>query len=156
MKLSMSIPLDDGFVRRECPAGKRHFKWFSDETADRPDDAVDPDMYFCPYCGERAPADEWWTQEQLDHAEALAADAIIQNFVDAFKRGFSGRRRGLRVSVSADPSAPPPALAEPPGIVIVEPPCHPWEPLKVEEDWEPPLHCRICGPCSHGTGGHPS
>ncbi len=30
-------------------------------------------------------------------------------------------------------------------MVIVEPPCHPWEPLKVPDDGRSNFYCLVCG-----------
>jgi len=36
-------------------------------------------------------------------------------------------------------------LHEPEDMMIVQSPCHPWEPMKVEELWSKPKHCLIYG-----------
>lgn len=36
-------------------------------------------------------------------------------------------------------------LHEPDDMVIVEPPCHPEEPVKVPDDAQAPFHCLDCG-----------
>jgi hypothetical protein len=45
-----------------------------------------------------------------------------------------------------DASAPNP-LVEPDDMLIVEPPCHPWEPVKVPQERADsgPLFCLVCG-----------
>jgi hypothetical protein len=30
-------------------------------------------------------------------------------------------------------------------MLIVQSPCHPWEPIKIEEFWSGPIHCLVCG-----------
>ena len=40
---------------------------------------------------------------------------------------------------------PPDLLHEPPDMVVVQSPCHSWEPIKVYEDWRGSLHCLLCG-----------
>lgn len=45
-------------------------------------------------------------------------------------------------------NAPAPApLFEPDDMIIIEPPCHPWEPVKVPEERADsgPLFCLVCG-----------
>jgi len=46
--------------------------------------------FICPYCGQRAPSDNWWTQEQLAYVGILAknimAKMINENFIRPLKR----------------------------------------------------------------------
>ncbi len=86
--------------------------------------------------------------EQLQYAKALlagpavrvAGDMVEEMIRDLPQTGF------LRMELQrpSEP-VPQPALAEPNDMIIVESPCHPWEPIKVIEDWHDPLHCLICG-----------
>ncbi len=41
----------------------------------------------------------------------------------------------------------PTPLVEPDDMIIIEPPCHPWEPVKVPEERADsgPLFCLVCG-----------
>jgi hypothetical protein len=107
----------------------------------------DPEVYFCPYCGESAPNNEWWTQQQLEQAKGEIAGPAMQMLVDELQKGMSSSRsKGLRFKAGkVDAPPPPPPLTEPNDMIMVEPPCHPWEPLKVDDEWGDPLHCLICG-----------
>lgn len=147
MSYSVEIPLDDdGFLRRECPACERYFKWHDGSTADRPQDAIDPLHYTCPYCGELADGDSWWTTEQLEFATASAIDPIMEDVAADFNREQRSHRNDfLRLSMTPGPHDPPSALHEPSDMVAVASPCHPWEPVKIAEEWTEPLHCLICG-----------
>jgi Zn ribbon nucleic-acid-binding protein len=141
------VPLDDdGFLGRECPACERQFKWFHGTTADRPDDAIDPDCYFCPYCSEPAPGDQWWTNEQLEYLQGVAAatfsDAVDQE-IEKMPR-TSGGLIQISIESSGTVEAPSP-LNEPNDMIMVASPCHSYEPIKIGEDWIDPLHCLICG-----------
>ena len=149
MEFSISLPLDaDGFLRRECPSCERQFKWFPGGTDEKPDDFVDPPVYHCPYCGRPAPADAWWTGEQLEFAEASlagpATDEIEYMLGDAFK-SLQGGPLGITVDVESDVPEPPAPLVEPDDMLGVQAPCHPWEPVKVDETWGDEIHCLICG-----------
>lgn len=147
MNVNVSLPTDDGFLRRECPTCEREFKWFTEETEDRPNDAVEPEVYFCPYCGVSAPTDHWWTRAQLDYMQEATASAIVGLASDELK-AVSRRIKSSLIDVKFKPSSrplTPHPLEEPPDMVIVEPPCHPYEPLKVIESWDEPLHCLVCG-----------
>lgn len=142
----MPIPLDDGLLRRECPHCERQFKWHNGPTDERADDAAERDVYYCPYCGEPAPLDAWWTKEQLEHAAATIAGPVANEVSEELRRAFGSRRGSkIEVSVDNDASRPPPPLHEPPDMITVQPPCHPWEPLKVLDDSGAPLHCLACG-----------
>jgi len=148
METSMTLPLDDGFLRRECPHCERQFKWFSGPTAGRPNDVVDPPVYWCPYCAMTAPVDEWWTAEQLDFAETTLAGPVMEMLAEELTSALPSPTGGLikiSTEVSYEESAASTSLLEPPDMIAVEPPCHPWEPIKVDEAWNGPLHCLFCG-----------
>lgn len=144
MSTSMSVPLDsDGYLRRECPTCEQQFKWHASDEEDTPI----VDQYFCPLCGVPAGLDDWWTQEQLDHAEALIMPEAMRTISDAFGDAF-GNSKYVSYEPSSDPSADLPApdvLHEPDDMVIVEPPCHPNEPLKVPDAATAHAYCLICG-----------
>ena len=144
MSYSMPLPLDDGFIRRECPHCERQFKWHEGPTPERPSDVVDPAVYWCPYCGKTAPPSEWWTAEQLAFATESMSAVAMREIADELSKSI---RPGspLKISVSGDEPEPPPALQEPADMIPVQPPCHPWEPIKIAEDWSEPIHCLICG-----------
>ncbi len=144
---SMTLPLDNGFLRRECPACGRQFKWHHGPTEDRPTDALDPSMYFCPYCGESAPPDQWWTQDQIDYARGLATPEAMRLVRDEFRElEESVRGSFLTIKVgSAEAVVFPAPLHEPHDMLMVLSPCHAWEPIKVAEAWTERLHCLVCG-----------
>jgi hypothetical protein len=143
MSSSMSVPLDaDGYLRRECPTCERQFKWHPGD-----DDFPIVDQYFCPLCGVPAGLDDWWTQEQLDHAQVLLMPEAMRVITDALGDAFKNSKH-VTYKPSQDVHGDVPApdvLHEPDDMVIVEPPCHPAEPLKVPEGATARLHCLICG-----------
>lgn len=146
MSYSVEIPLDAGFLRRECPHCEREFKWHHGPTDERPEDVEDPPVYFCPYCGDSAPPDHWWTKDQLDFAQRTVVGPAIREMADDLKKSFGNQRNSMiKFSVSHNEPEPPAALQEPEDMEIVEPPCHPWEPMKVIQEWSEPLHCLVCG-----------
>lgn len=141
MEISVSIPSDtSGFIRRECPKCEREFKWFSGDTEGRPDDYLDPENYFCPYCGEPAGHDSWWTPAQLEYARTAAMGPISKHIGEELKRAL-GRGVDYRPSAVEVPDL----LIDPDDMLIVEPPCHPFEPLKIDDAWSTPVHCLVCG-----------
>ncbi len=146
----MSLPLDkDGFLRRECPNCERQFKWWhtsSEEISEETQEA--PEAYFCPYCHEPAPLDAWWTKEQLEYAQQLAVAEALGPQLRRMKNGLErGNHRSKRISFEMSGSAfsRPEPLVELDDMVPVDMPCHPEEPLKVDEDWEQEVACLVCG-----------
>jgi len=146
---SIPLPTDDGFLRRECPHCERQFKWHAGPTEERPKGDVAPDAYTCPLCGDTAPPNQWWTQEQLEFAQQAvtgpAMRAIAGELRDAFGKPSTGGPFEISMEISHDEPEPPHALQEPNDMMIVTSPCHPWEPVKVPEDWTAPLYCLLCG-----------
>lgn len=147
MEIGFTLPLDEGFLRRECPACERQFKWFSDDTDNRPDDAEDPDVYFCPYCGVTATHDEWWTPAHLEYASGMAAGPVIDKVTRTMEDALKPLNKSGFVTgtVRGETAPAPDELHEPNDMVVVEPPCHYWEPLKVDEEWTDPFFCLVCG-----------
>lgn len=146
IRVPVSLPLDsDGFLRRECAACEREFKWFSHDEGDP--NAEPATQYFCPLCGEPSGLDSWWTPAQLEYRYGNAGGAIDQAVKDMMADMFKGMK-GLtykpNLSFSLDIETPD-ALIEPDDMVMVEPPCHPNEPLKVPDDSTERMYCLICG-----------
>lgn len=146
IRVPVSLPLDsDGFLRRECPTCEQEFKWFSHAEGD--DDAEPASQYFCPLCSVASGPDSWWTPAQLEYGFGSVGGAIDQAMndalADAFK-GIKGMKFEQNAPFSLDIETPEP-LIEPDDMVIVEPPCHPNEPLKVPEASTEGVSCLICG-----------
>ena len=141
----MTLPLDNGYLRRECPSCKRQFKWHHGPL-DSSVDEGDAKEYFCPYCGQNAQTDSWWTEDQLKHARELATGESVKMINDSMK-GLERTMRGGLVSFEANsmPVHEPHPLHEPQDMTAVQSPCHPKEPMKITEDWQDPVHCLICG-----------
>lgn len=146
IRVPVSLPLDsDGFLRRECPTCEREFKWFSHDEGDP--EAEPATQYFCPLCGVPAGVDSWWTPAQLEYGVGNAGPAIDRAVKDAVAGMFKGTK-GISFkansSFSLDIEIPDP-LTEPDDMVMVEPPCHPNEPLKVPEEATDRIYCLVCG-----------
>jgi hypothetical protein len=145
IRLELDLPTDsDGFLRRHCPSCGRQFKWFSGATAERPEDAVDPDEYSCPYCG--TTGDDWLTDEQLEYAQRSTSSMFSKVVEDEISSWPKIDTDLVKVSVEySGDSTPPTSLDEPNDMIIVASPCHPWEPIKVSEAWDGPVNCLVCG-----------
>lgn len=146
IQVPVSLPLDnDGFLRRECPTCEEEFKWFSHAEGDV--DAEPASQYFCPLCGVPAGLDSWWTPAQIEYGFGSAGGAIDQAMKDAVAEAFKGIK-GMELkpnpSFSLDIETPDP-LIEPDDMTIVEPPCHPNEPVKVPDASTERMFCLICG-----------
>lgn len=141
MEIPISIPTDEsGFIRRECSSCQREFKWFAGPTDERPDDFLEPENYTCPYCGVPSGPDSWWTPAQLEYAQAVAMGPMSRQLEQELKHEL-GRWLEYEPGVHEVPDL----LIDPDDMIIVEPPCHPFEPLKISENWSEPLHCLMCG-----------
>lgn len=143
MEIRLDFPLDgDHFLRRRCPRCAQEFKWHHGPTESRPPDAIDPATFSCPLCGSRGDSDKWFTDAQAlyrDQAvEFYKMDVVNEEMKKMFGRNYTPGRNNA--------SAPTP-LVEPDDMIIIEPPCHPWEPVKVPEERADsgPLFCLVCG-----------
>jgi hypothetical protein len=144
----IEFPLDgQGFLRRECPLCEREFKWHHGPTKGAPLDESEPVEYFCPYCGENAPLDQWWTKEQVEAIQATALQEAMPQLEEELRDALGPLNRTgfIHSEVHSDPLNPPPPMFESDDMVAVASPCHSHEPIKVEETWSGPLHCLVCG-----------
>jgi hypothetical protein len=142
----VALPLDDdGFLRRECPHCLQEFKWHHGPTADQPGHEADPPVYFCPRCGVSAAPDQWWTKGQLAFMQEYVAGPALREAAEGIEKAFRGSRGVTFKPGHFDEPEPPPALHEPDDMIILAPPCHPWEPVKVPEDVLSRVYCLICG-----------
>ena len=123
--IPIQLPIDDdGFLRRECPLCVRQFKvetsseeqqsWIQNELdayllqsgisteseeldteSENEDDVLE---FLCPYCGQLANYDHWWTQEQLAYIHVFAHNIMAQIVNEAFKplkRRSSTQKKGM-------------------------------------------------------------
>ncbi len=147
--MEISFPLDnDGFLRRECPHCQREFKWHNGPANEDAEQQPPPETFYCPFCGEPAGSDSWWTQGQLALIDNASERFFSQQLGDMFKDLERSTRLNKFVNFKIsnhdvpDPSDP---LTEPDDMVIVTSPCHRWEPIKIPDGHESPIHCLVCG-----------
>lgn len=144
--MSVSLPLDsDGFLRRECPHCEGEFKWHNGPANEEAEQAEVPVTYYCPLCGQSAGPDAWWTQAQLDYMQGMATPVIMQQIQDGIADALRGNKHvSFKPGNERFPDGPD-ALTEPDDMRIVASPCHDYEPVKVPDEANGPLHCLICG-----------
>lgn len=156
VSIPMSIPLDnDRFLRRECPNCGLQFKWYSsppqtqDEDSDPSDNRSEPaTAYFCPYCYEPAAPNAWWTQQQIEYAQKLMAAEVLAPQIQRLQNSLQGLNRSsgiLKVNVTSTPIMRPEPLVEEEDMIRVDFPCHPQEPIKIQEGWNQQVACLTCG-----------
>lgn len=98
---------------------------------------------WCPRCGRSAPLDAWWTQAQIKYQQAVLAVSAGDILGDAFK---SVRSDFLRFEVNSSAKQPrPDPLVEPDDMLMIAPPRHPGEPVKVTSEAAGPFYCLLCG-----------
>lgn len=144
MELQMQVPLDHGFLRRECPSCKQQFKWYAGATAEKPADFVDLKAYFCPLCGQQATLDSWWTVEQLELAKSMTLKQVMSGMQHSMSRALRGSKN-IVFKPARMTETRPARLIELEDMTIAKSPCHSWEPVKVPEDALTRLYCLICG-----------
>jgi hypothetical protein len=118
--INLSFPLDEnGFFRRECPLCCKEFKVLLEkqELADIAQQGIDLFMlqpeedssspednnveaeFTCPYCGQKAKNDGWWTQEQLAYVGVIAKNIMAQmvnkHFIRPLKRDTRKMNTGM-------------------------------------------------------------
>jgi hypothetical protein len=146
LSFSVSFPLDDdGFLRRECPSCEREFKWLPQEDSEpEPDDG-----YSCPYCGQRAASDAWFTRGQLRVVEGAVDENVIAPELKGLEDALGDLERTsgglLSARIERGGHQRPRRLTEPNDMRTVRFDCHPGEPVKVLDDWDGDVHCLICG-----------
>lgn len=142
--VEMSLPLDEGFLRRACPTCEREFKWFSSPDGEAAE--VPVGGYYCPYCRVQAPPEEWATEEQGALAANLVARNILGPQFEHISRDVNRGNRGGLFSIEMSYETPDEMdpLVEPNDMRRVDFVCHPGEPVKVLDDWTRDVHCMIC------------
>jgi NMD protein affecting ribosome stability and mRNA decay len=147
--IEVRVPLDtDGFLRRECPNCGRQFKYKHTESNLETPENTSVESYYCPYCYQSAPLNSWWTKEQLEYAQQLAFRELIEPELQNLQQQIrSLNRHGnfLQIDVSFSQPSEPNPLKETDDMIRVDFPCHPEEPLKIDEIWEQDVACFLCG-----------
>ena len=112
IRMNLPFPLDDDRnFRRECPFCSKEFKVLleKEELTDLAQEGIDSFMieakeeeidldeselseaeFTCPYCGQQAPSDKWWTQEQLAYVSIVAKNIITKRINENSPYRFRG------------------------------------------------------------------
>jgi len=177
ISFSIGLPLDsDQFLRRECPLCFRQFKIETTEAdrqsliereleayllheglevraenAGAAEADEDEGELWCPCCGQTAPRDQWWTQEQIAYIHVfgynIMAQIINEKLIRPMKREFSGRRSGF-VSIKFEGKEmeyqEPWISPEPDDMTVHALPCCGLR-VKLDDDWSQPAYCYQCG-----------
>ncbi|MBA7687039.1 hypothetical protein ES703_95499 [subsurface metagenome] len=173
IRMNLSFPLDDDrFFRRECPFCRKEFKVLleKDELTDVAQKGIDSFMietkeetmdldeskrseteFTCPYCGQQAPSDSWWTQEQLAYvgivAKNIMAKMINENLISPLKTTFQRPSSGM-VSIRFEgkemKQQEPWISPEVNDMEIFDVPCCQRK-IKIEDEWTGVVHCFFCG-----------
>lgn len=103
MKISVPIEVDaNGYTDRQCPSENCGFLFKVNEE-DWINIFCDEEVW-CPFCRHKAPADEWFTNEQIEHAKAEALTIVkgkIHNALQADARKFNRKQpKGGLISLS--------------------------------------------------------
>lgn len=96
-RIEVRIPVEadeDGYLDKECPSDLCLFQFKVHEEDWT--NLVSDDGVFCPMCRHSAPADSWWTREQLKGAERQVIEQLEAHLDEALRRGakeFNRRQR---------------------------------------------------------------
>lgn len=173
IEMNISLPLDDDrFLRRECPLCLREFKVQLEqkELVDLAQEGIDSFLIeaseekmvdgesepletklICPYCGQQASSDSWWTQEQLAYigvfARNILAKLVNEYLVRPLKRASRRSSSGL-ISISFEAEEmqqqEPWISPEVNDMEVFDLPCCERQ-IKIEEDWAGVVYCHFCG-----------
>lgn len=78
---------------------------------------------------------------------AIGAGLVVRELNAELKQLARRHQSGaMNVTVrrGAEPE-PPASLVEPADMVAIASPCHPWEPIKIVDNWVGPVSCPVCG-----------
>jgi hypothetical protein len=143
----------DGFLSRECPVCERTFKVKFDENAESAGQELSDEeasveagqmRRFCPLCHEFVEGSKWWTPAQLEYTEALVFGAVHEQFQQMLADTARSSGGVLEFRASRPPSEPMPS-EESEDMIIVVPPCHEDDSVKVPGDFVGEVACHRCG-----------
>jgi len=144
--IEVSLPLDDdGYISRECPYCKMRFKVHKDDF----DGEKFPEEIYCPYCGQSASKDEFWTSEQIKYFQDMVMCKVVAPELDEFDNNLKGLNISsglldLKVSIDREETTMPVAPEEMGRMNLHEQTCCKTV-IKVETTLDKGFYCLICG-----------
>lgn len=174
VEINITLPLDDeGFFRRECPLCHEEFKvllkkeelgdiaqtglasFMIDSQREENDTGQNKDSetesLFCPYCGQQASKNSWWTQEQLAYinvfAKNILAKLVNEHLINPLKRNLDRSTSGLfslQFKGEEMEQQEPWISPEINDMEIFNLPCCERK-IKIEDNWYSTVHCFFCG-----------
>lgn len=109
-RMTVSMPIDEeGYVGRECPSCRRHFRVQSQDYEALPDDQ----RLWCVYCGHDDEASIFITTQQITRARRAATDyaeQLVRRSLGKALQGISSRSRNslVRIEHRSTPFRPRP------------------------------------------------
>lgn len=96
IKVLMTIPTDEnGMIGRECLECKKYFKI-------RLETGLPTNHCHCPYCEYEGKSDTFWTAAQIDYAQSIALNQVVNQFLkpslDSLRKTFKDIERKTRNS----------------------------------------------------------
>jgi hypothetical protein len=86
------------------------------------------------------------TKDQLEAVHAKVRNEVVKPMLDDFGKSLErSSSSNMRVTSKPMEREDEPELMEPNDMLRVDFSCHPSEPVKVADDWDRAVHCRICG-----------
>lgn len=84
MTVSVSVEVDEkGYFDKQCPASTCEFIF--KVNAEDWKNIVKDEAVWCPMCGHEAPADQWYTIEQVEHAKSEAVQVVAGHLNQALR-----------------------------------------------------------------------
>lgn len=96
ISISVDIPTDEnGLLGRECLKCEKYFKL-------KPGTGLPTNHCHCPYCDYEGDADTFWTPAQIEYAQSIAVNQIVDQFLkpslDKLRKSFKDLERKTRNS----------------------------------------------------------
>lgn len=133
MEIPITLHSDEkGYFDRECPNENCLFT-FKINMEDWENKVSDEEVH-CPLCGHIGTSDQWWTQEQLEKMQDIAASWAMNYIQDELDKSFGSLARSTRNNKFMK-------ITYKPGhrISFIN------NPIGQSEEWETDITCENCG-----------
>jgi hypothetical protein len=141
---NVGMPVDDdSYFRRACPYCNNEFKIKKEDQ----ENLISEKDYWCPYCGQTADHNKWWTLEQIQLqrkiAKNVAADIINRDLIKPFQR-MNSPSSGFHVTTHELKHGNELINPEINDMTIFSLPCCN-KTIKIAEGWDKTCYCFYCG-----------